>query len=144
MTTGLRSWLDEKPVAGQTDSFEPDLTGKSLLGPKALFLSAEAFRNQEPLIPGHLVSLNEKDKLFSSRIICVPTDINHSRNAHIGTFSLSKAQDELGRFTVFGESRSHGISASRREMLWETVCRMLKPTSENRVELCLSYGDFDP
>jgi len=132
-----------KRAVGIGNASQFDGETAQFVGPKALFLNTDSFRNGEHLIPGQLVSVNEDDVLFSSKIICVATYLRHSSDASIGTYALAKYDDELGKHSVFGEGKEQALSRSDRDRLWEMICSELCPQSDGRIELSLARRDVD-
>lgn len=126
---------------GESPQFDGETT--QFVGPKAMFLNADCFRNGEHLIPGQLVSVNEDDVLFASKIICVATPHRHSSRAAIGTYALSKYQDELGEHSVFGDKQEQALSRTDRDRLWKMICSELCPKSDGQIELSLARRDVD-
>ena len=117
--------------------------GSQILGPKTMTLDIAALTSNDIIIPGHLLTINEHKDVISCRMICVRTHLMHSKDIEIGSFAVDHYQDDLGKFTEFGQHRETAESQPTRDKIWSLISTRLRCDNDQRVFTSLTQKDMD-
>lgn len=120
-----------------------DSDASQILGPKTITLELDSLSANDPIVPGHLLTVNENKETISCRMVCVQTHIQHSDDAKIGSSLLSECDDDLGNFTVFGEGQNAARSEEERAQIWQLMIACLKRPGTEHVCTSLTKRDID-
>ena len=117
--------------------------GSHILGPKAMTLDIASLTSNDVIVPGHLLTVNEHRDIISCRMVCVRTHFSHSKEVDIGSFEVGRYDDDLGRFTEFGQIPVTAESQELRDKIWAHMLSRLRPEDDQRVCTSLTQRDMD-